>query len=263
MSTNLQSTGTPSTPTNSPSTSAARRALDRYRLSGLGALLVIGGLYLLVSGNRIVGPTWLLPGAIAIVAVALLVARIRHAYRMVRWLALGAVSGVTGAVAGSAWLLVVQLLDKNPDARVLLRDAALIWVVNIMTFALWYWEIDGGGPMQRHQHLSPRRDFLFPQMTLDDPASQQWLPQFLDYLFLAFNTSTAFSPTDTLVLSRQAKVLMMLQSLISLVVIAVLAARAINTLPTLQSGWVPMHLEYAYAAPNILHYAWMFVQQRV
>ena len=70
-------------------------------------------------------------------------------------------------------------------------------------------------------------DFVFPQMAVQQT---EWTPEFVDYLFLAFNTSTAFSPTDTMVLARRAKVLMMLQSIISLVTIAVLAARAINTL---------------------------------
>jgi uncharacterized membrane protein len=200
------------------------------RWPGMGALFVIGALYLLVSGQRTFGPPWLLPVALAVVVVALIVARVRKAHRLIRWLALGAVSGITLAVAVSASLLVVQLLGGGTNARVLLRDAAIIWVVNIVTFALWYWEIDGGGPARRRQTHHTSTDFLFPQMTLNDAASKHWAPRFIDYLFLSFNTSTAFSPTDTLVLSRQAKLLMMAQALISLVVIAVLAARAINTL---------------------------------
>jgi uncharacterized membrane protein len=116
-------------------------------------------------------------------------------------------------------------------ARVLLQGAALIWVANVLTFAVWYWEIDGGGPARRHRAAHEPTDFLFPQVAAADPElAKGWSPRFVDYVFLAFNTSTAFSPTDTLVLSRRAKALMMIQSLISLLVIAVLAARAINTL---------------------------------
>lgn len=104
-------------------------------------------------------------------------------------------------------------------------------IANVLTFALWYWDIDGGGPAHRHPGRHASSDFAFPQQQLDDDGLVEgWSPGFIDYLFLAFNTSTAFSPTDTIVLSRHAKVLMMLRSSISLVVIGILVARAINTL---------------------------------
>jgi uncharacterized membrane protein len=75
----------------------------------------------------------------------------------------------------------------------------------------------------------PPPAFLFPQMMMPGAErAPQWSPMFIDYLFLAFNTSTAFSPTDTAVLSRWAKVLTMIQAGISLTVVVVLAARAIN-----------------------------------
>ncbi len=110
--------------------------------------------------------------------------------------------------------------------------AALLWVINVATFAVWYWEIDGGGPAQRRRQEHRSEDFLFPQMNLGDKSARDWSPGFLDYLFLAFNTSTAFSPTDTAVLSRRAKVLMMVQALLSLLILAVLVSRAINALAT-------------------------------
>jgi len=117
-----------------------------------------------------------------------------------------------------------------------LGSAAAIWVSNFLVFASWYWRLDGGGP-----HLRARAPghsdgaFLFPQMTMHPDAKiaageEEWQPHFVDYLFLAFNTSTAFSPTDVPVLSRWAKILMMLQSMISLLVIALLAGRAVNIL---------------------------------
>jgi hypothetical protein len=126
--------------------------------------------------------------------------------------------------------LVGSLLRGRAQAGYLLLDAALLWVSNVLTFALWYWEIDGGGPAHRHMGADCPSDFVFPQKVAGGTASEGWVPEFIDYVFLAFNTSTAFSPTDTMVLARRAKVLMMLQSVISLVTIAVLAARAINTL---------------------------------
>ena len=105
-----------------------------------------------------------------------------------------------------------------------------------MVFALWYWRLDAGGPHERDKRLGHQAgDFLFPQMTMSEQAlkeagQQDWSPSFLDYLFLAFNTSTAFSPTDVPVLAIWAKILMMLQSLLSLLIIALLAARAVNIL---------------------------------
>lgn len=128
------------------------------------------------------------------------------------------------------FLLISSLLSGETPAPVLLQDAALLWVINIVTFAVWYWEIDGDGPAQRLQEAHASEDPLFPQMNLSGKVTSGWSPGFLDYLFLAFNTSTAFSPTDTAILSRRAKVLTMLQALQSLLILAVLVARAINTL---------------------------------
>ena len=134
------------------------------------------------------------------------------------------------ALITSVVFLLTQLLDGRTHAPALLRDAALIWVANVLTFALWYWEIDGGGPAKRHRDGYASRDFVFPQVTIGLATDAPWYPGFVDYLFLAFNTSTAFSPMDTAVLSARAKILMMLQAMLSLLVLAVLAARAINTL---------------------------------
>jgi uncharacterized membrane protein len=111
-----------------------------------------------------------------------------------------------------------------------LRDAALLWVINVVTFAVWYWEVDGGGPAQRRREGYVSEDFLFPQMNFGNKTAHNWSPGFLDYLFLAFNTSTAFSPTDTAFLSQRVKLLMMVQALLSLVILAVLVSRAINAL---------------------------------
>jgi len=128
-------------------------------------------------------------------------------------------------------LLLIEGLPSHKDApRTLLLSASLLWITNILVFALWYWKLDAGGPMGR-ERPGAKGSFLFPQLTRPtaerDPA---WSPNFFDYLFLAFNTSTAFSPTDTAVLSRWAKSMTMLQAIISLAIIALLAARAINVL---------------------------------
>ena len=134
------------------------------------------------------------------------------------------------AVALSAILLLQALLTGRAEAGNLLLSAALLWFSNVLVFALWYWELDAGGPHHRHVGPVVSTDFLFPQMVAGGEHSVNWCPEFLDYLFLAFNSSTAFSPTDTMVLARRAKTLMMLQSVISLVTVAVIVGRAINTL---------------------------------
>jgi uncharacterized membrane protein len=110
----------------------------------------------------------------------------------------------------------------------LLTAALGIWWSNVLIFASWYWRLDGGGPNARDRRKSHDSGaFLFPQMQMQD---QSWKPGFVDYLFLAFNTSTAFSPTDVPVLSRWAKSMMIVQSCISLGTVAVIAARAVNIL---------------------------------
>lgn len=112
----------------------------------------------------------------------------------------------------------------------LLVGGAEIWLTNTIVFALWYWEYDRGGPASRALGLADTPDLLFPQMT--DPAlALNWEPIVMDYLFVSYTNSTAFSPTDTLPLSRWAKALFMLQSAISLVTVALIAARAVNILP--------------------------------
>jgi uncharacterized membrane protein len=194
------------------------------------ALLAIGAIYATLSERLTVGPPALLLGLVAVLLVPLMSAHRRGNHRLARWLALGLTTLVTLAVAASVLFLLTLLPARGTSASALLVDAALIWVSNVATFALWYWEIDGGGPARRRRHAHASKDFLFPQMDPDNATSSGWSPGFVDYLFLAFNTSTAFSPTDTAVLSRRAKVLMMAQSLLSLLVVAVLAARAINTL---------------------------------
>ncbi len=193
------------------------------------ALVTIGLIYLFLSQRYTIGPRWLPLAVILAFLIPINLSRWRGHLRITRRLVLLVMALVTGSVAGSAASLVIRLTIGRTNAVGLLLDAALIWVSNVLVFALWYWEIDAGGPAERHLTGHCSTDFIFPQMTQEHLAPG-WSPAFLDYLFLAFNTSTAFSPTDTMVLSRRAKVLMMTQSLISLVVIAVLAARAINTL---------------------------------
>jgi hypothetical protein len=131
------------------------------------------------------------------------------------------------------WDQVSTLTERTSDtagAFALLWDAALTWATNVLTFAVWYWFLDRGGPDRRHGDAPEPPDLAFPQQTAAIPGWEHWTPGLIDYLFVAFNTSMAFSPTDTLILSSRAKVLSMLQAGVSLVVIAMLAARVVNTI---------------------------------
>jgi len=131
----------------------------------------------------------------------------------------------------SVGLLVHRITNGGQIRAIeLLVGGAEIWLTNAIVFGLWYWEYDRGGPASRALGLADTPDLLFPQLT--DPAlARDWEPNVLDYLFVAYTNSTAFSPTDTLPLSRWAKALFMLQSTISLVTVALIAARAVNILP--------------------------------
>lgn len=201
-------------------------------------LLVIGGIYYILSDQLFFGPRWLVLGLMVLLVPVLMVAiRIGH-------VGIGHIVGITLLViitlaeASATSALIVGILTASvrtnqvphDQAIVFLEDASLVWAVNILTFAFWHWEIDGGGPTQRHHVKYDSSDLVFPQSTLDSTKDKNWIPHFVDYLFLAFNTSTAFSPTDTLILSVRAKILMMVQSIISLILLAVIVARAINTL---------------------------------
>ncbi len=195
------------------------------------AILMVGGVFFFISSRYTVGPRGGVLALIAALLIPLWILRWRGMHRWTHTVALTLNGVLTLAVASSAALLLYRLSAGTEQSLTLLRDAGLVWGANVVVFALWYWNLDAGGPAHRHPGKHASQDFSFPQQQQDDDGLVEgWSPGFLDYLFLAFNTSTAFSPTDTLVLSRHMKVLMMLQSLISLIVIAVLAARAINTI---------------------------------
>ena len=202
------------------------------RWPALIALVGVGGIFLALPEPMSVGPRWLLLAIVGALLVPTVLAHRagRHHLDMVLGYALSTV--VTLALVGSLVLLILSLPQKAETPAALLRSAAALWVTNVLVFALWYWRLDAGGPHRRDAlgaHV--KGAFFFPQMMKGAPgADPAWSPRFVDYLFLAFNTSTAFSPTDTPVLSRWAKVLSMLQSLVSLTIVAILASRAVGLL---------------------------------
>ena len=199
------------------------------------ALLTVSGLYAALPVSLAVIPQWYL----LIIVLALLVptrlAHYRGHHNLNQRLGYVVNGVVTAAMVGSLALLIRALPTRAETPVQLLCSAASLWVTNILVFALWYWRLDAGGPNDRDQRVGhPDGAFLFPQMLSQDalatPEAQAWSPNFIDYLFVAFNTSTALSPTDVPVLSRWAKLLMMLQAMISLMVVVLLAARAVNLL---------------------------------
>jgi hypothetical protein len=197
------------------------------------ALLVIAGAYGELSDALAPVSQVLLGGVVVAGIVLLFLARLLGLHKFLRPLAFAVISSVTLAEAGSALALAALLPRQFIPASHLLRDGAIIWGINVVTFALWYWEIDNGGPIARRLNPYESKDFLFPQQTLGEikeEGSSNWCPGFLDYLFLAFNHSSAFSPTDTAVLSRKAKILVMIQATISLMAVVVIISKAINSL---------------------------------
>jgi hypothetical protein len=147
-----------------------------------------------------------------------------------RRFALGTAALVSVANGISLALLCNLLLHRNVvNGKPLVVAGALIWLTNVLVFSLWYWEIDRGGPGRRAAGTDTPPDFLFPQMN-DAALNVAWRPLFMDYLYVSLTNAAAFSPTDTMPLSRPAKALMGLQSLISLLTIGLVVSRAVNIL---------------------------------
>jgi hypothetical protein len=194
------------------------------------AMLAAAGVYLALPEPLSLGPSWLLLAIIVLLLIPILASDRYGHYKVTRILTLTANGIITIAMIASLVLLVRGIPEHLETPKALLRSASALWITNILVFALWYWKLDAGGPLTRDRHGFSNSSFLFPQMLSREEQDSSWKPNFMDYLFLAFNTSTAFSPTDTAVLSRWAKLGVMVQSLISLTIVALLAARAVNIL---------------------------------
>jgi uncharacterized membrane protein len=220
---------------------AWRRPTDgetRWQVAVVTAVAI--ALQLPVQGRvQLVHPAWVLPAVQALLLIGLVATnprRINRESRLIRSAALALAALLSVANAWSAAMLVIEITrGKGPaTAGPLLVTGGAIWLTNVIVFALWYWEFDQGGPVARALATKPRYpDFLFPNMTVrDDPllCPKDWEPSFIDYLYLALTNATAFSPTDTLPMSRWAKMTMTLQSLVSLVTVALVVARAVNIL---------------------------------
>lgn len=215
------------------------------------AVAMIAALQFLMTNDLTVGPRWFAPTLELALLLPLSIAtawtqsnarvatedrhwhRVARERRAIRASALVVTALITLINLGALVELVHDLLHGGTKraGQALLLDAVIVWGTNVIVFGLWFWTIDRGGPASRGLTDAGKADFLFPQMTMTPgPGTGNWSPGFLDYLFLAFTNATAFSPTDTLPLSGQVKMLMMLEAAVSLLTIALVAARAVNIL---------------------------------
>lgn len=214
-----------------------KRTAGEHRLPVAGVIVVAIVLQLALPDRLVVRPGWLLPALEAIVLAGLVIAnpeRINRSSRLIRLMSLTLVAIICAANAYSAGLLVEELITDTGvasyDALALLGSGSAVYLTNIIVFALWYWEFDRGGPAARAQARNPYPDLSFPQMQDPELAPPDWAPTFWDYLYVSYTNATAFSPTDTMPLSRWAKGLMFLQSGIALISVALVIARAVNVL---------------------------------
>ena len=211
------------------------------------AIVMVAVLQFFLINDLSLGPRWLAPAAeIALLIPLAAVFRARqrrvkhavaagrildHPWRVIRFLALTLITVmmVMNFIA-LAELVRALLAGRTESGTTLLVDAVIIWMINIIVFALWFWGLDGGGPAVRHARQKSAFEFLFPQALMKQTETPPFSPGFVDYLFLSFTNATAFSPTDTMPLSQRAKLLMMAEAMISLLTIAFVAARAVNIL---------------------------------
>ena len=206
------------------------------RWQAILALLAIGGIYLALPRDLVIGPVWFLPAVIVVLLVPTVVSHRVGRQSLNRTLGIIISGIITLALIGSVILLVRALPTHREPAAQLLRSGGLLWLTNVIVFALWYWRLDGGGPSLRHkQKKFGSTSFVFPQMQIPHDERAQfeclrWRPHFIDYLFVAFTQSSTFGPTDAPLLARWAKVLAMTQISISLTIVVLLISRAVGVL---------------------------------
>ena len=200
----------------------------------LATVVVAIALQVLLPDRLTAGSKWILPGLEAVMLVVLFMASPQrleapHSVRRLLGLTVAAIVSIANGI--SLVLLAHQLLDRNvANGHQLIVAGADIWLTNVLIFALWYWELDRGGPGKRAEGSDGPPDFLFPQMSDDTIEPRDWRPRFIDYLYVSMTNATAFSPTDTMPLSGKAKGVMGLQALVSLVTIGLIVSRAVNIL---------------------------------
>ncbi len=197
-------------------------------------MLAAIGLQLTLPERLTVGPNWLLPALEGVLVIGLAMAtprELEQEHPLRRRTAVGLVAVVSAANVFSLVELTHYLLHhKVTKGQQLIVAGVLIWLTNFLIFALWYWELDRGGPGRRTAGTDGPPDFLFPQMADDHIEPIDWRPKFIDYLYVSLTNAAAFSPTDTMPLTPMAKCIMGVQSIVSLVTIGLIVSRAVNIL---------------------------------
>ena len=206
------------------------------RGQAIAAVVAIGAIYVALPRNVVVGPIWLLPTIIVVLLVPTVVSHRVGKQSLNRLLGL-IINGITTLALIGSVILFIRLLPTHRESPLqMLRSGGLLWLTNVIVFALWYWRLDGGGPTLR-QKLKKfgSTSFLFPQMQVPHDerpefACAHWRPRFVDYLFVAVMQSSTFGPTDAPLLARWAKVLSMIQISISLCIVVLLISAAVGAL---------------------------------
>jgi hypothetical protein len=213
---------------------AGERAPKEPRWPASLAVIAALLLYATLPGRLTIGPGWVIPAMEAALLIPLTVRapyRHREEVRLVRLASLLLVALVNLANVASLVLLVrVVLSGGTVSGRQLVFSGIQIWLTLILVFALWFWEVDRGGPGIRGRADERHPDFLFPQMATHELGQTDWMPHFVDYLYLSFTNTTAFSPTDTMPLTPRAKMLMLVEGLASITTVVMVAGRAVNIL---------------------------------
>jgi uncharacterized membrane protein len=200
------------------------------QLTVLAAIVV----QVLLPARLSAGPNWLVPSLEGALLIGMFVVTpnvIEEEHPRRRRISLSLTAFVSLANIFSLGALTHLLLSHTvSDGRGLIVAGVLIWITNLLIFALWYWEMDRGGPGKRATGTDGPPDFLFPQMSDDRIEPRGWRPKFIDYLYVSLTNNTAFSPTDTMPLTPMAKSVMGVQSVVSLLTIGLIVSRAVNIL---------------------------------
>jgi hypothetical protein len=218
-----------------PTPAWRRPTRGEHRWPAVLAVIAAIVLQVLLPDQMTLGSRWILPGIETLIVLVLLTAnplRIDRESALLRVLGIGLVMALIAATAISTIGLVDGIISGGfgDNATVLLATGGSIWLTNVIAFAFLFWEFDRGGPAARAAGRRAHPDFLFVQMQTPDMAAADWEPRFVDYLYLAFTNATAFSPTDTMPLTRWAKIGMTVESLVALVTVGLVVARAVNVL---------------------------------
>lgn len=213
----------------------SRRATWESPVPAIAAVVVTMAMQLAIPKHYTIVPRWPLIVLELLLIIGLLALRAGHSNRhplLGRSTRVALLAAITVDNTASAVLLDSDILSgmvANQPA-VLIGSGAAIFVTNVLVFGMWYWELDRGGPLARAHEGGRYPGFMFPQMANPELAPPHWAPNFIDYLYVSITNVMAFSPTDTMPLTRWAKAMMTLQALVAVSTLALVFARAVNVL---------------------------------